>query len=287
MKKIIILLMLLCLFLVSCEGKTEIGKSDITESETQAGTESETESVDLNKEIAENYTNNVVALEKVQLLENMFQNSDNGNGLTYYEIVKILESTGKNTSDIMYRYEWQVDDGRYYRVKFEEVTINNGKPLVYRIGSGNGLFDYSLDSEIISQKYKYWSEYLFDSYYKNEFSSYSSFLDWFGYRNIPEIEEYTFVNPTEQDIQRVVYGYANLPVDKKQLLNIKEGMTVYEVMDRLKSSGEFSASMIHITWKAEKEDFYMRVGTTYSPKGKAFGTVFNIQYFTEEELKRN
>ena len=253
MKKLIILL-LLCLFLVSCEGKNNSEKSDITESETQVETESETERIDLNKEISENYTNKVVSYEAfMEFYEDYPCDTNNHkNYPTYYELVKALDSTGINTSDNMYRYEWELDNGMYLHAYFLYTEYKAGELPIeissYRIF----IHRFSYNPEVIKQ-YRNYSQYLYDIYYHTRFNDYFSFVDWIEYADIPRMSNTKIY--TDEEVDRILEERIIRPVDKKAALSLKDGMTYREAVALLGSCGE-EWSGIYVRWKVD-DNFYL------------------------------
>ncbi len=286
-KCIFVFIVFLSLFaMISCNKLQEF---DMPEAPTVTGAVE----FDLDKEIAENYDNCTVSLENVYRLkkiadERWEQFKDKREQLTYYEIVKLLGSTGKNTSELMYRYEWRVDDGRYLHARFWNVAYNQlNVPAETEIGVMY-LDNYTLDQQIIESKYKYMAEYLYDSFYKLRYDTYTEFFEWFGYRNIPEIDKRVIEKPNKADYEEVWREYKNVPVDKAKALNIKEGMTLYEVMVRLCSFGESSGSGNCWEWKVD-DDFYLFVTVIYKSEmaDDLEATIGSIRYDYKEYWERD
>ena len=279
MKKIIILL-LLCLSLVSCK-EASLGKSDITENETQAETVAETESIDLNKEIAENYTNKVVSYET--FMEFYEDYPCDGFGLkenpTYYELVKALDSTGVNTSEIFYRYEWVLDNGKFLYAYFYLDEFDGKTPSVEYKADIITVQSYSVNPDNI-KKYNTYADYLYDVFYEKGYV-YHDFLNWLGAREIPE---YIGTQLTEEETKLCFEGFEKTIVSKSAALNIKEGMRLYEAVKMLGGMGEFDAAVNTVWWECEG-DFYVCAGLFNDESGGLEDCILtHISYKTKDTI---
>ncbi|MBQ6703114.1 MAG: hypothetical protein IJN17_09205 [Clostridia bacterium] len=255
---LILLLSVLVFCLAACNDSYS---SDFSEKNSTAETSVATEpaETDLNKEIDDNYINTVVSAEAALKLA-----EDKSGGITYYEAVKLLGSTGKNTSDLMYRYEWQLDDGSFLHVRFILKKQSDGLNAILKQSGGKapanavGSFEidgFTYDPERIKSDYPDYSTYLYESYYKSKYESYSDFLLWFGYKDIPETEEVkvTLPRPEALDYVALQTQYPTIRTTMEKALNIKEGMTYYEAIVRLGAYGGFNSSMTGVYWKIPAE----------------------------------
>ena len=252
MKKIIIFLLLICLALVSCQD--EKTKTD----------------VDRDKEIAEKYTNKVASYDAFIEFYKGYPVDESGKkeSPTYYELVKALDSTGVNTSDSTYRYEWKLDNGMYLHAYFIFTEYKGGEvPAECRANDYIYIHRFSLDPDVISEQYSDYSHYLYDVYYKTRcnsytsydvsdlaFSSYDDFFAWFGFKEVPSADglEIRSDDKTESIIENGTY----VPVDKVAALNLKDGMTYRETVKLLGSAGQFWGTKT-VRWKVDDDFFVM------------------------------
>lgn len=262
MKRIILIcLCFVFLFIISSCKSTE-------EADLPKETAPETENLELDKEIAENYTNEVISYEDFYSFYEDYPSREIGQGYTvklnptYYEIVKSVGSTGVNTSDEMYRYEWALDDGRYLYALFFETEYKAGQIPPDSEASRIVVLKYSMNDNKIKNSYGTYAEYLFDTFYEKRFDTYANFVSWFGYRNIPEPEEKFVRNSNQANIDRIWRECFDVPVDKIKALNVKAGMSLDDVRVWLNSTGNSSSSMNQWWWKVD-EDFYLKVDIGY------------------------
>ena len=213
----------------------------------------------MNKELSE-YSNVVVSDEDVLSVMKMMnaRRSKLEDWPTYYEIVKTLRSTGKNTSMRSYRYEWEMENGRYLVIRFwADYTSPNVSADVR--GGMESIRVFSTDWERIREEYKTDAEYLYKTFFYTEFKEYHKFLDWLGCHNLPDDDGVVYEIPDgeyDEYFNAAYYKYEKVPVKKEKALALKEGMTLYEAICRLESRGDPSACGNYHSWKTD-DGFYV------------------------------
>lgn len=279
------LLSVFCIFIVfvlsACKHKENVSFVEETGFET----------ADLEKEIKESYSNTVVDIEKaleykseVDIIHEKGLNKENIKRLpTYYDVVKTLGSTGVNTSELIYRYEWELSDGRYLHINFypdltKPSSVYEVVPILGdAVSSTFRIVNYTLNQAVIKEKYLNWSVYLYESFYKSRFESYSEFMNWFEYREVPEDTPKDIENPAKEELYDVSSEYPNISVEKKKALSIKEGMTLYEAILHLESYGCYPGGMTSGYWKVS-DNFYLVVGIDGGGEHFLLNKISSISY---------
>ena len=275
--------MLLVVFALSSCG---LGKGDGGDETEAPETAEETVDVEaMNKELSE-YTNVVVSDEDVLSVMKMMnaRRSKLEDWPTYYEIVKMLGSTGKNTSKRMYRYEWEMEGGKYFEVIFLGEYTTPTVPSDAQ-GGGERVCIFSKDFEKIRENYRTDAEYLYEIFYHTRFEDYPSFLSWFGCHNLPDDDGVVYEIPDGENyymyLSREAWEkFENVPVKKEKALALKSGMTLYEAICRLESRGDSSGSGNHHYWKTE-DGFYVEVGVVRDPF-IIQSTISSVKFYDEE-----
>ena len=240
----------------------------------------------MNKELSE-YSNVVVSDEDVLSVVKMMnaRRSKLEDWPTYYEVVKTLRSTGKNTSKRSYRYEWEMENGRYLVIRFWTDYTSPNVSADARGGMESIRF-FSTDLEKIREEYKTDAEYLYKTFFYTEFKEYHKFLDWLGCHNLPDDDGVVYEIPDgveyyEWFFPMAFHKYEDVPIKKEKALSLKEGMTLYEAICRLESRGDPSACGNFHSWKTD-DGFYVSVAVNvddYSLQYKIYDITYSTKSF--------
>lgn len=250
-----LIMLLVVLALSSCG----LGKGDGGGETDAPETAEETVDVEaMNKELSE-YSNVVVSDEDVlSVMKMLDRHSFEDRRPMYYEVVKTLRSTGKNTSKRSYRYEWEMENGRYLVIRFwaDYTSLNVSADAR---GGMESIRVFSTDWERIREEYKTDAEYLYKTFFYTEFKEYHKFLDWLGCHNLPDDDGVVYEIPDgeyDEYFNAAYYKYEKVPVKKEKALALKEGMTLYEAICRLESSGDSNGSGLRHYWESD-DGFYV------------------------------
>ncbi|MBE6642886.1 MAG: hypothetical protein E7615_04465 [Ruminococcaceae bacterium] len=244
MKRIFFLCLMCMLLLLSCEsGSNETINKEDQSAYTDSGDASEVQ-----------YSNEVISHEKAEA----FVDNKESDKYNYSEAVSYFGSTGKLLNGRIQKYEWVTDESEFLHIYFfNEVTPNASYNVSF-------LDSYSADTEYLKTQYKSANEYLYKAFYSEKYDTFDEFYSWWNTElewsdlegDMGILQHNVDYEPLKNEIEK---EYSDSRVKLSDVLKLREGMTYYEAVKLLKSTGKtVDSAMATVEWVIEG-DMYLHV----------------------------